>query len=54
MIEYLGLLYASAKSLKEYLTWDEDQKEIDNDRLEKLGFKAEVEARCMTLGWSKS
>lgn len=53
MFEFLGLLYDLAKDLKEYLEWDEEDKFIDNQWLDKSGFKATAENSGITLRWSR-
>ncbi|WP_213766662.1 hypothetical protein [Caballeronia sp. dw_19] len=53
MIEWLGLLYTAGKDLKEYLVFSEEQKQVDNEWLEKSGLKAEMDAKDIKLAWSQ-
>jgi hypothetical protein len=53
MFEFLGLLYGLAKDLKEYLEWDEQEKLVSFDWVEKSGFGKEAEKNGVSLRWSK-
>ncbi|MFQ5684572.1 MAG: hypothetical protein ACE5HC_15035 [Candidatus Binatia bacterium] len=52
MIEYLGLIYAVAKDLKGYLSWQEESKLVDFNWPETSGLKAEAQKSGLELSWS--
>ena len=52
MFEILGLMYSFVKDVGEYLEWDEEEKRVDSEWLEKSGFKTTAEKSGLTLRWS--
>lgn len=53
MFEFLGLLYDLAKDLKDFLKWEEEEKLVSMDWVEKSGFGKEAEKNGITLRWSR-
>jgi hypothetical protein len=53
VIEWLGVAYEIAKDLKDRLKWEEQEKQIDRDWLDKSGFTKGVTAQGLDLYWSK-
>ena len=54
MIEWLGLLYGAGKDLVDYLTWNEEDKEVDISWLDKSGFNEQSEKENIELVWLKA
>ena len=52
MIELLGLLYGIVKDIKQYISWKEEIKVVDEEWLEKSGFKEKMEIEEYKLYWS--
>jgi len=53
MIEYLGLIYGTAKDLKEFLSLKEETKLVSYDWIEKSGFGKEAKKNGYFIRWSK-
>jgi hypothetical protein len=53
MIELAGLLYTIFKDLKDYLKFDEEDKLVSSDWLEKSGFRETAEKAGFKLYWSR-
>jgi hypothetical protein len=53
MIDLFGLVYEIAKDLKEHLTWEEQEKVVDRDWLDKSGFEKQMIGQGLDLYWSK-
>jgi hypothetical protein len=53
VIELLGLVYEIAKDLKDRLKWDEQEKQIDRDWLDKSGFEKALIEMGYKLYWSR-
>ena len=52
MIEHLGFFYGLGKILRDFLSWKEEVKVVDNDWLNKSGFRLRCEGEGYTLLWS--
>ncbi|NIE64112.1 hypothetical protein [Burkholderia sp. Ax-1719] len=53
MIEWLGLAYTIGKDLVRGLMWEEQEKLVDGDWLQKSGFGEEARAKGVDLYWSR-
>lgn len=53
MIEWLGIAYEFAKDLKDALQWEEREKSVDRDWLDKSGFAKQMAASGIDLYWSR-
>ncbi|MFM0603658.1 hypothetical protein PQR05_03900 [Paraburkholderia sediminicola] len=53
MIELFGVAYEIAKDLKDRLKWDEQEKQVDRDWLDKSGFEKHMIASGIDLYWSR-
>ncbi|WP_158935076.1 hypothetical protein [Burkholderia sp. S171] len=53
MIEWLGLAYEIAKDLKDRLKWEEREKQVDREWLDKSGFAKHVMGSGIDLYWSR-
>jgi hypothetical protein len=54
MIEWLGFLYGIAKDLKDYLEYEEGDKLVDMNWIEKSGFHQKCKEKGYELRWSRS
>ena len=54
MIDLLGFFYEVAKDIKDYLTWEENEKLVDTRWPEKSGLQKMAEADGMTLKWCRA
>jgi hypothetical protein len=53
MIEWLGIAYEIAKDLKDRLKWEEREKEINGQWLDKSGFAKHLTDLGIKLYWSR-
>lgn len=53
MIEWLGLIYTVGKDLLKKVKWEERERQVDGEWLEKSGFGAEATAKGLELYWSQ-
>ncbi|HST12239.1 MAG TPA: hypothetical protein VLL05_17830 [Terriglobales bacterium] len=53
MIELLGVIYDVAKGVKDYLTWNEEEKLVDINWPTKSGLKARAEADGWQIQWCR-
>jgi hypothetical protein len=53
MIELIGLLYGFARDLKEHFEWEEREKQVDREWLDKSGFERQLVDLGYKLYWSR-
>lgn len=52
MVEYLGLLYGIIKDIKEYFTYEESEKLIDQEYVDQLKMKHKDNGEDVDFRWS--
>lgn len=53
MLEWLGFIYGIAKDLKDYLEYEETDKLVDPDWIDKSGFAEKWSEKGYELRWSR-